>query len=222
MIMEISEDTLVWSVLAAPRIVPRDWDLFWTQWRAHSGESHIVKNDPAGNQDSNYEKTGKRTNFFMGINIYAKNPKALDEGHWKLPYLPYTEIFPNLLDDIHAACPWVSDVLYARLWQSTMPIPMHRDHSKEDVALRAMIYDENTTPTFKVLKPRAGTHYVKLPENESNWFVYNNAKCLHGSDKTQGVNKIILLIVHECNDKQKMIDHLKISAEKYPELCVYR
>ena len=127
-----------------------------------------------------------------------------------------------MLDDIYNACPWVDEVLYARLWQSRIPIPMHRDHSAEDVALRAMIYDENDKPTFKVLKPGAGMHYVKLPKDETNWFVYNNAKCLHGSDKIADVKKIILLIVHKCNNKEKMLEHLNKSFTKYPNLCIYR
>lgn len=220
--MDITESKLVWSVLDAPRIEPRDWGMFWERWNQHAGASYIAKNDPAGNKDSNYMATGKRTEFFKGLNIYAKDRSALTDGHWVLPYLDYTEIFPNLLEDIYRSCPWVSEVLFARLWQSNMPIPMHRDHSLEDVALRAMIYDENPKPTFKVFKPGAGVNYVNLPAGESNWFVYNNKQCLHGSDKEEGINKIILLIVHRCNDKEAMVEHLRLSQARYPDRCLYR
>ena len=219
--MEISEDNLIWSTLDSPRLEPSDWDLFWSKWNEHAGASYIANGDPAGNKDSKYEATGKRTEFFKGLNIYAKDPSVLTDGHWVLPFLDYKEIFPNLIDDIHRCCPWVSEVLVARLWQSTMPIPMHRDHSLEDVALRAMIYDENSKPTFKVFKPGAGVNYVNLSKDGSNWFVYNNKKCLHGSDKEEGVNKIILLIVHRCGSKNDMIHHFRSSAEKYPDLSLY-
>jgi hypothetical protein len=47
-------------------------------------------------------------------------------------------------------------------------------------------------------------------------FAYNNAKCLHGSDREDGVNKIILLTIHKAKDKTAMVEHFKRSAEKYP------
>jgi hypothetical protein len=219
--MEITEDKLMWSVLDSRRIEPANWDVFWQQWRKYAGPSIIVKNDPAGNRDSNYAKTGQRTEWFTGLNIYAKDPKTLENGHWQLPYLSYTEIFPNLLDDLYKECPWIGEILYARLWQSTMAIPMHKDYTSEDVTLRAMIYDENEKGTFKVFKPGAGIHYVNLKKDGPNLFVYNNTTCLHGSDKVDGVEKIILLLVHKCKDKQQMLDHLRISAEKYPDQFVY-
>jgi hypothetical protein len=48
-----------------------------------------------------------------------------------------------------------------------MPIPWHRDHTREPGALRAMIYNENKNPTFKVFHPKGGTHYVDLPEDSN-------------------------------------------------------
>jgi hypothetical protein len=220
--MDINQDDLVWTLLDAPRLEPSNWELFWEKWHRHAGASYINKADPMGNQDSGYAATGKRTEYFKGLNLYAKDPRMLNEGHWQLPYLSYTEIFPNLLDDVAQACPWVSEVLVARLWQSTMPIPMHRDHTLEDVALRAMIYDENPSPTFKVYKPGGGMHYVDLPADGPNWFAYNNKICMHGSDKVDGINKIILLLVHRCDDKSKMLDHFRISAERHPGRYVYQ
>ena len=211
----ITEDGLIWSVLDAPRLEPRDWDLFWKKWHEHAGPSYINKPDPVGNTDSSYAKTGKKTEFFVGLNLYAKDPSVLKNGHWELPYLDYREIFPNLLDDIYAACPWVGEVLVCRLWNSSMNIPLHKDHTAEAVTLRAMIYDENTKPTFKVFNQSIGMTYVDLPK-ESNWFVYNNETCLHGSDKTPNVSKIILLVVHKTKDLNMKLDHLRASAEKYP------
>lgn len=216
----ISEDSLIWTVLDAPKLEPANWDVFWDQWNKHAGASVIGKADPAGNKDSRFEKTGERTVFFKGLNIYAKNEKDLVDGHWQLPYLSYTEIFPNLLDDIYKAIPWVEEVLLCRLWNSTMAIPYHKDHTLEDVAIRSMIYDENDKGTFKIWKHGIAETYVDLPK-ETNWFVYNNSKCLHGSDKVEGVNKIILLTVHKTKSKEDMIKHFESSAEKYPGKFLY-
>jgi len=104
------------------------------------------------------------------------------------------------------------------LWMSNMPIQLHRDFAPEDVALRAMIYDENPKTTFKLYKPNAGINYVDLPKgpNETNMFAYNNTTCLHGTDRVDGVNKIILLTIHKTKDKQAMEEHFKRSAGKYP------
>jgi hypothetical protein len=217
---EITEDSLIWTALDAPKLVPANWDLFWEQWNKHAGASYIKGPDPAGNKDSKYAKTGVRTAFFKGINLYAKDEKDLVDGSWELPYIDYKEIFPNLLDDIYKAMPWVEELLVCRLWNSVIDIPYHSDHTLENVALRAMIYDENSKGTFKLWKPGINRTYVDLPE-ETNWFAYNNAKCLHGSDKTEGVNKIILLIVHKTKSKEQMIEHFKSSAEKYPESFLY-
>lgn len=216
----ISEDSLVWTALAAPKLEPENWNVFWDKWNRHSGASYIGKIDPAGNKDSKFAKTGERTEFFRGLNIYAKNEKDLQDGNWELPYLNYKEIFPNVLDDLYKSLPWVEEVMVCRLWNSSMNIPYHKDHTLEDVAIRSIIYDENTTGTFKLWKPGIIRSYVNLPA-DTNWFAYNNSKCLHGSDKTEGVNKIILLTVHKTRNKEEMLEHFKISAEKYPGHFLY-
>jgi hypothetical protein len=217
---KITEESLVWSALDAPKLEPADWDLFWAQWHKHAGASYIDKADPKGNKDPTYEKTGKRTAFFKGLNLYAKNEKDLEDGHWRLPYLDYKEIFPNLLDDIYKAVPWIEEVVVCRLWNSTMDIPYHKDHTLENVSVRSMIYDENEKPTFKLWKPGITRVYVELPDT-TNWFAYNNTTCLHGSDKIEGMEKIILLIIHKTKNKEQMIKHLEISAEKYPNHLLY-
>jgi len=209
----INTDNLIWAALSAPPLVPQDWDLFWKKWKEHAGPSYLVKSDPAGNRLS---ETSKNKEFFIGLNIYAKDEKMLEDGHWKLPYLNYKEIFPNVVDDMYAACPWIDEILALRLWNSSINIPFHKDHTAEPVALRSIIYDENPKCTFKVFKMGAGVNYVTLPK-DTNWFVYNNATCLHGSDKTEGVNKVILLVVHTLKDKDMMENHFKTSAEKYPD-----
>lgn len=212
----ITEDSLVWTVLDAPLIQPNDWDFFWAQWNKYAGASHIVKSDPAGNVASD---NSKKIDFFKGLNIYAKHPDMLKDNHWEVPFLDYKEIFPNVIDDLHAAVPW-AEIQFCRLWMSNQPIPFHRDHTKEDVAIRAMIYNENPKGTFKVFKAGAGVNYVELPK-ETNMFAYNNAKCLHGSDREEGVNKIILLTIHKALDKEQMIEHFMRSAEKYPAYFKY-
>lgn len=208
----ISEDSLIWSTLDAKPLVPNDWDFFWNAWNKFAGPSYLVKTDPAGNRLS---ETSKNKEFFQGLNIYADDPKLLVDNHWSLPFLDYKEIFPNILEDISLTIPWAK-IHHLRLWNSTIPIPFHRDHASEPIALRSMIYDENKTPTFKVFHDKAGVSYVNLP-SETNWFVYNNKKCLHGSNKFEGVKKIILLIIHTVKDKTLFLDHLKSSAQKYPD-----
>lgn len=220
MIENISEDKLVWSALDAPKLEPKNWDLFWKKWNEHAGPSYIDKPDPAGNRDYEYERTGVRNYPFIGLNIYANDPKVINDGHWKLPFLSYTEIFPNLLEDIYSSLPWVKEVTAARLWSSVKNIPFHKDYAIEDVAIRSMIYDENKQGTFKLWRPGIKTTYVELPQ-DTNWFVYNNEKCLHGSDKLTDAKKIILLLVYHAKSKELMIEHLKRSAIKYPDYHVY-
>ena len=206
-----TEDKLVWTTFDAPLIKPTNWDLFWDAWNKHSGSSYIVKSDPAGN---NASENSKKIDFFRGLNIYAKHENLLTDNHWQVPYLPYQEIYPDLLEQLEAAFPW-AEIMFCRLWMSNQPIPWHRDHSSEPGALRAMIYNENNKPTFKVFHPRAGTNYVDLPE-ESNTFMYNNSTCMHGSDREDGVNKIIMLIIHKTKDREGLNQHLAKSAERFP------
>lgn len=209
----ITEDNLIWTVLDGPRIQPNDWDFFWAAWNKHAGASHIIKSDPAGNIAS---ENSKQIDFFKGLNIYAKHKDMLIDNHWEVPFLDYREIFPNVLDDLKTALPW-AEIQFCRLWMSNVPIPWHRDHTKEPGAFRAMIYNENKKPTFKVYHPRAGVHYVDLPseQDQSNMFLYNNSTCFHGSDREEGVNKIILLTIHKTLDREMLNEHLRRSAEKY-------
>lgn len=218
--METSVEKLIWTALDAPRLEPNNWDLFWEKWNQHAGPSYIKGIDPRGNRDPG-AAFGQRTDFFKGLNIYTKDQSSITNGYWELPFLDYKEIFPNLLDDIYAACPWVNEVTFARLWRSNRQIGLHRDYDPNVVALRSMIYDENNKPTFKVVKPGVANSYVDLPKDGTNWFAYNNSACLHGSDKTKDVNKIILLILYRCDDKSKMLDHFRSSREKYPNHCLY-
>jgi len=213
-----TEENLIWSALDAPLIQPNNWDLFWDAWNKHAGSSYLIKSDPAGNILS---PTTQDTDFFKGLNIYSIDDRLINGGnHWQVPYLDYKEIFPNVLDDLHAAFPW-AQFIFCRLWMSNIPIPWHRDHAPEAGALRAMIYNENKKPTFKVFNPSQifnpshGKYYVDLPET-TNTFIYNNKVCMHGSDREEGINKIILLTLHLIKDRQLFEEHLKKSAEKYP------
>lgn len=214
--MQHSEENLIWSALDTPTVYPKDWDLFWSAWEKHSGASHIIKSDPAGNLCSD---TSKDVDFFKGLDIYAKEDKLLTENHWKVPYLDYKEIFPNLLDDLNTAFPW-ADILFCRLWMSNMPIPWHRDYTSEPGTLRAMIYDENPKPTFKIFNAKAGVHYINLPK-ETNTFMYNNQTCFHGSDRQEGINKIVLIIIHKTKDKDQLNNLLEASAARFPDRCKY-
>jgi len=214
--MEHKEENLIWTALDTPSVYPKDWDLFWSAWNQHSGSSHIIKSDPAGN---NYSETSKDVDFFRGLDIYAKEPILLTDNHWKVPFLNYTEIFPNLLDDLNTAFPW-ADILFCRLWMSNMPIPWHRDHTSEPGTLRAMIYDENPQPTFKIFNAKSGVQFIDLPD-ETNTFMYNNKTCLHGSDRQEGINKIVLIIIHKNKDPAQLAELLERSATKFPGRCKY-
>lgn len=215
-----TENNIIWSILDAKKLVPSDWNLFWKSWNNYAGPSYIQKPDPAGNRDSEYLITGKRTEYFNGLNIYCKDKNVIKNGHWSLPYLNYKDIFPNVLNDLHNNFPWVKNFYVCRLWMSSRDIPLHRDHTLEDLALRAMIYDENEKSTFKVHHEEKGTSYIHL-NNETNCFVYNNKTCLHGSDKIEGFNKIILLTVYSVKDRNLMLEHIKNSSEKYQDKCQF-
>jgi hypothetical protein len=51
--------------------------------------------------------------------------------------------------------------------------------------------------------------------------MYNNQTCFHGSDREDGVNKIILLIIHKTKDPVARDEHIKQSAERFPERCKF-
>ena len=133
---------------------------------------------------------------FRSLDIIENMPDR--ERIWTRNYHNLNHEFPIFYQMMNDLLPF-SSIDYVRLWQSIGEVRMHRDDSwwyfNFPTELRIMIYDDNETGTLKI-RPEMVPFDVKpvnLPET-SNSFSWNNVRCVHGSNKTEGKEKLLACI----------------------------
>jgi len=134
--------------------------------------------------------------------------------------------FPHIWQQFHEALP-VTKILTLNLWSSVQTFSEHRD-SAEMVdcpgGFRIPLYDENPESTLYVMdnptKPYSVGEPFFLPKlEETNAYVWNNLRCMHGSVKDENYSKILAVCV-AIVDIEKYVDVMSRSVEKYKDYCL--
>lgn len=190
-----------------------DMDLFNKVWNDLHGLCSRQRTDIA----SPYAVD--ETPRFRNLDIIETMPER--KRIWTRNYHDLSDKFPKFYQMMYDLLPF-DKINYVRLWQSINPILNHRDDSwwyfNFPTELRIMIYDHNDSGTLKItpeLKPQDAKN-VNLP-NTSNSFSWNNVRCVHGSDKIQGKEKLLACITGSYN-LEKLDKLLQNSITKYDNL----
>lgn len=134
--------------------------------------------------------------------------------------------FPHLWQQFHEALP-VKHILTLNLWSSVQTFSEHRD-SAEMIdcpnSFRIPLYDENPESTLYVMDNptkdyKVGdTHFLPKLE-ETNTYMWNNLRCMHGSVKDENYSKILGVCV-ALVDLDEYVEVMSRSVEKYKDYCL--
>lgn len=201
-------------VLDLPVFKFDDMDLFNGIWENLHGLCSRQRRDIASPYDVD------DTPRFRNLDIIETMPER--QRIWTRNYHDLSDKFPNFYQMLYDLLPF-DKINYVRLWQSIGKITMHRDDSwwyfNFPTELRIMIYDQNDSGTLKItpeLRPNDAKN-VNLPET-SNSFSWNNVRCVHGSNKTEGKEKLLACITGSYN-LEKLDKLFQNSINKYDNLA---
>lgn len=135
----------------------------------------------------------------------------------------FKQEFPKLWDQFHETLP-VQKILTLNLWSSVWDFNEHRDSAEMwdcPNSFRIPLYDENPSNTLFVMdNPTVDykveeTHFLPTLE-DTNTFMWNNLRCMHGSRKTEEHKKIMAVVI-ALVDPDKYDTLMSASVEKYKD-----
>lgn len=200
---------LIFTPADLPKIEPDNWDVFWDIWTRENKNLIKVKK----NTDISGTPIGT-VGAWKGFDIYKKTNYPLS---WEAPFVDIKEALPKMYEAVLS----VSDFIYcARLVQSQDSFAPHTDNDVDRWSLRAFLHTTSTEPQWYFTKPfdtEGERTYIKMPL-DSNWFMYNDKYCWHGTDFDINHKKILLQIF--CPQCPKINKLLLNSVEKYKNYTI--
>lgn len=178
---------LIYTPVDLPKIEPDDWDIFWDIWNSHSDYLEKTKH----NAKSSLVKLGKNT-IWTGLDIYKKLDNI--ETSWQAPYYDISNRLPNMYKFLESIDKF--GIYRVRLVQSNVNMIAHTDDDYDKWHLRAYFYYTSDKQQWYFTKPNDSygkRTYITLP-NETNWFMYNDKFCWHGTDFDINHKKILLQV----------------------------
>lgn len=197
---------LIYTPVDLPNIEPDDWNKFWNIWNTHSAYLEKTRN----NAKTSIANLGAK-NVWIGLDIFKK--LEYFKTSWQAPYydiqqdLPKMYRFFTLLDTF--------GVYRIRLLQSQVNILSHTDDNLDKWHLRAYLYYTSKKEQWYFTRPHDSNgerKYISLP-NTTNWFMYNDKFCWHGTDFDIENKKILLQVFAYKN----LTNLLLQSINKYKE-----
>ena len=174
---------LIFTPVDLPKIEPDNWDIFWEIWNTHSRPLVKVKQ----NTDLSIAPIGSNE-IWTGIDVYKK---FNNEMPYTAPYVDISELLPNMYKQLLAIAP---NLYRVRLLQSQMNIVSHTDNNTDLWNLRAFFYSTDSYTQWYFTRPNDSLGertYIKMP-TDTNWFMYNDKHCWHGTDYDPNNKKILL------------------------------
>lgn len=200
-----------------PRFAPDSWETFWEVWKVDAKQYRRMTPDSAGNNS--------RDPGWHGMCWEFDRPGTTRMSMFDVPKRDYSTIFPRWRAAMEEMLPFnIHRILFQSNYQV---ISLHRDgmkltdHLDYAAAVRIMLFDSNTRPTFYFCYPGDETmarHYLDLPL-ETNTFAYHNPRILHGAEWHGNLTIIAHLIIDDI-DEDRWFRMLHESHQAWPDRCV--
>jgi len=174
---------LIFTPVDLPKIEPDDWDVFWDIWNNYNAPLLKVKQ----NTDLSIAPIGSN-DIWVGLDIYKRIDIAMP---YTAPYVDIKNLLPNMYKQLLTITPNLHRI---RLLQSQVSIASHTDNNTERWNLRAFLQNSDAYKMWYFTKPndsQGERTYIKMPES-TNWFMYNDKHCWHGTDYDPNNKKILL------------------------------
>lgn len=196
---------LIFTPVDLPKIEPDNWDIFWDIWNTHSRPLVKVKQ----NTNLSLAPIGS-SEIWTGIDVYKKYN---NEMPYTAPYVDISELLPNMYTQLLAIAP---NLYRVRLLQSQMKIVSHTDNNTDIWNLRAFFHNSDSHTRWYFTKPYDSfgeRTYIKMP-TDTNWFMYNDKHCWHGTDYDPN-NKKILLQAFCFGSPMNLMDRSRIKYKEF-------
>jgi len=144
--------------------------------------------------------------------------------HWTTnPKQEFLTLFPFFMERVMEEFPFTV-VPHIKLWSSNRPVRPHRDQTEftdYPSSFRIMLFDNNPQQTLytaeKLPDSKMNDRFFIPRLEETNSFVWNNLRTVHGSLYNPEFRKLVL-IFDECGiDIKKYHDLLERSVSKYKQ-----
>lgn len=208
-------DNILGAPLDLPRFEPDNWDDFWNIWHTDATKFVRVTADAQGNNS--------REPGWKGLVWDFNRPDTKDAfTMFSTTVKDYSSVFPGWRRSMEEHFPFtIRRISFLSNYHAIGP---HRDgqvltdHLPYAPAVRILLVDENSVPTFWLSKYRsqyASKFYIDLPP-ETNSFVYHNMKTYHAADY-HGRQKILMMLIFDQIDEQAWRKLLIRSYQKWPQ-----
>lgn len=175
----------VFTPVDLPYIAPDDWGTFWQIWNNYSKNLVKVKMNELS------KTTIGENNSWIGLDIYKKYQDI--NTCYNAPFFDIRYELPKLYDFLSSFDQYCYCI---RICQSLRPIQSHTDDNSDRWSLRAYFHYTDKKEQWYLTKPfnpDGRKTYIKMPE-ETNWFMYNDKKCWHGTDFNPDHRKLLLQV----------------------------
>lgn len=165
-------------VVDLPRLEPSDWGKWWAHWDKNS--KMLTKE----NTNHNTYKAGG----WCGFDCYRKpyyNPKATA---YMSSLVDCSAVFPELYTFIDCI---PMEVYLVRILESMSAFVPHNDFTKPHYAWRTLLFDNNPSSTFYYMNGEEKI-YQRLPDKESNTWVFKDHITKHGTDYDPRYKKLLI------------------------------
>lgn len=217
-----------WLPLDIPKIEFPNYDEFLEVWDREHVDVVRMKPCTAEPWTKEAHPLGKKSNYyipqFKGLHFYAKNPETFDQverGIFSNRYFTHP-VFDPIIEQVLEYFPF-HEITLMYIWESVKEVYPHRDQTffwNCPTEFRAMLHDENETPTLYVADIEHGdVNYVDTTNLDTNSFCWSNGSQVHGSD-FYGKRKQLLCIngFLSVSKLEKLLDR---SIEKYKDKLNY-
>jgi len=202
-----------------PPLMPNDMALFWDMWNANKKPVAKTKSDgiPGSINDNQYQYENAP---WEGMVVYARDVDSyLKQTTWSQTPVLLPSIWEPFVEGLHQRLPWFKTEVIM-LWSSTVQIPFHNDvipRYPAPVAVRGVIYDENTSPTFRVQHDATGQEQFVPYSAERNIFAFNNVGFKHGATFEEGKTKILMRAIGSVVHPDLLLKQIEDTKNKnYP------
>lgn len=171
-----------------PKLLPDDWDKWWSIWNSFSKPLEKTGNTP-----------NSRPGLHVGFDVHRSN---VFSPNYSAPYLDLSKLYPSLFEQIMSL---PINIYGARFVKSNGNFPPHIDNFVPSWSLRNMFYCNDPEPQWYYTDRNDNNiQYLKLPD-ETNWWAYRDGIIKHGTTYREEYPKIILQIFSHRQSTEKFV-----------------
>lgn len=181
---------LVSTSLSIPKLIPDNWDKWWTIWKEYA--EPLIKTGVSPNS-----KKGLHT----GFDVYMH---PLCRATYKARFCDLKTIYPSLFNDLRAAVPLSTWGI--RFVSSKGDFSSHVDNAYASWSMRCMFVNTDSDSQWHYTRlDNSDKKKLVLPDS-TNWWAYLDGKIKHGTTYNESHPKILVQIFAPSKSVSNIVD----------------